>query len=84
MAQNPIFGENVVGHTTFQVTTFHVPSVPIIIFKRALPSQFKTTSLYTLGILKVVGHRQAATAIRTTFPGGPKSQKPMDGREKPF
>jgi hypothetical protein len=38
----------------------------------------------TLGILKVVGHRQAATASRTTFPGGPKSQKPMDGRQKPF
>ena len=38
----------------------------------------------TLGILKVVGHRQAATAIRTTFRGGPKSQKPMDGRQKPF
>ena len=35
-------------------------------------------------ILKVVGQRQAATAIRTTFPGGPKSQKPMDGRQKPF
>ena len=29
-------------------------------------------------------HRQAATAIRTTFPGGPKSQKTMDGRQKPF
>ena len=38
----------------------------------------------TLGTLKVVGHRQAATATRTTFPGGPKSQKPMDGRQKQF
>ena len=41
----------------------------------------------TLGILKVVGHRQAATATRTTFNyigGGPKSQKPLDGRQKPF
>ena len=38
----------------------------------------------TLGILKVVGHRQAATAIRTTFPGGPKSQKTIDGRQKPL
>ena len=38
----------------------------------------------TLGILKVVGHRQAATATRTTFPGGPKSHKPTDGRQKPF
>ena len=27
MAQNPNFGVNVVGRTTFQVTTFHVPSV---------------------------------------------------------
>ena len=38
----------------------------------------------TLGILNVVGHRQAATAIRTTFLGCPKLQKPMDGRHKPF
>ena len=27
MAQNLIFGMNVIGRTTFQVTTFHVPSV---------------------------------------------------------
>ena len=27
MAQNPIFGVNVIGRTTFHVTTFHVPSV---------------------------------------------------------
>ena len=38
----------------------------------------------TLGISNVVGHREAATAIRTTFPGGPKSQKAIDGRQKTF
>jgi hypothetical protein len=30
LAQNPIFGVNVVGRTPFQVTTFHVPSVPCV------------------------------------------------------
>ena len=30
LAQHPIFGVNVVGHITFQVTTFHIPSVRIL------------------------------------------------------
>ena len=34
MAQNPIFGVNVVGRTSFQVSTFHVPSVPKIQFRQ--------------------------------------------------
>ena len=38
---------------------------------------------YTLGILKVVGHRQAATAIRTTFPGGRNHRNPwMVGKNR--
>ena len=34
MAQNLIFGVNVVGRTTFQVITFHVPSVAVPIAAR--------------------------------------------------
>ena len=61
---------------------FWVDSSGVICVSSALPRA--PGGQCTLGILKVVGHRQAATAIRTTFPGGPKSQKPMDGRQKPF
>ena len=38
----------------------------------------------TLGISKVVGHRQTATATRTTYPGVQQTQKLMDGLQKTF
>ena len=38
----------------------------------------------TLGILKVVGHRQSATAIQTTCPGGVEITEPMDGKQSRF
>ena len=60
------------------------PQQPYCNAYNILPSGADITNECTLGILNVVGHRQAATAIRTTFRGGPKSQKPMDDRQEPF
>ena len=51
--------------------------------RRGQSGLFEVLTQYTR-IFKVVTHSQAAAAIRSTFQGGPKSQKPMDGRQKPF
>jgi hypothetical protein len=37
LTPNPFFGVNVVGRTTFQVTTFHVPSVGWPVLSQAPP-----------------------------------------------